>query len=169
MEDVFAVVQQDWAARGCGSGVGTSRLTHICWADDTWLLANSAEELGWMIGSLEAAARRVAGLELQLANCTWARIQRRGVDMPELRPTEGAANLRRMAELPQGKCLGNLGAFVQVDVGRQAEVAEIARTAWEAFQARQVLWRAPGHLTQKLRVLHMTVCASMSWASGTRQ
>lgn len=150
----LSALQQEWAARGCGLQVGDSRVTHICWADDTWLLARSAAGLDWIVGPLEQVARRVVGLKLRLSPCTWARIQRHGVNMPGLRPTESCTNLLRLTELQAGKCLWVLGAYVQSD-GRHD--AEIVRTAWAAFHARQALWRAPGHLTQNLKVLQMTV------------
>lgn len=82
MEDVFSSLES--VARGCGPQVGDCCLTHIRWAVGTLLLANSAAEPDWLVGSVERAARRVAGLELRLSKCTWARFQRRGVKMPEL-------------------------------------------------------------------------------------
>lgn len=60
---------------------------HICWADDTWLLAASAEQLSFMVLSLDQAALRMAGMELRLSKCQWTRIQRQGQELPELSPT----------------------------------------------------------------------------------
>lgn len=51
--------------------------------------------------------------------------------------------------------------------GHDKEYREVVRTACAAFYAWQVMWRAPGHLTQKLWLLQMTVSASMSWAAAT--
>lgn len=86
---IFASVQEAWAARGCRLEIGKDRLTHICWAEDTLLIAKSAARLDWVIGTLDQAAREIAGLD-----------QRRGEDAPALPPTEECDNLRRMAELP---------------------------------------------------------------------
>lgn len=66
MEEVFKVVMQQWRARGCGLSIDGSYMTHICWADDTWLSAKTAAELDWMIGALEKAAHDIAGLDLRL-------------------------------------------------------------------------------------------------------
>lgn len=156
-------------ARECGLSIDGSRLTHICRADDTWLLARLATELDWMIGALEQTAHDLAGLDLRLGKCTWARIQRSGRDAAELRPTSTCGNLHRMAELPAGQCLRVLSAYVQTDGSRDLEFKEVIRVAWAAFHAKQALWRTPGHLVQKLRVLQMKVFASMSWVVGTRR
>lgn len=56
---------------------------------------------------------RLAVLELRLGQCMWAHIQRRGEDVPPLRPTEVCFNLRRMAELPAGHCLRIV--YIQTD------------------------------------------------------
>lgn len=53
-------------------------------------------ELDGMIGFLEQATHDLAGLDLRLGKCTWARIQRRGRDAAEFRPTPNCRNLRRM-------------------------------------------------------------------------
>lgn len=124
MEEVFEAVKPQWEARGCGLSIDGSRMTHICWAYDMWLIAQSAAELDWMIGSLEQAAHDIVGLDLRLGKCKWARIHRRGRDAPELRPSAARGNLRRMTELPAGQCLGVLGAYVQTDGGHDLEYKE---------------------------------------------
>lgn len=85
--------------------------------------------------------------------------------MPELRCT----NLLRMAKRTEGLCLRVLGACFQTGGAHEAGFAEVVRTGWAACHVWQALWRAPGHLTQKLRLLQMMIFASMSWPSGTRR
>lgn len=52
-----------------------------------------------------------------------------------------------------------LGAYVHRDGGHDLEHKETIRVARAAFHSRQALWRTPGQLVQKLRVLQMTVLA----------
>lgn len=118
-------------------------MTPACWADDTWLIAKSAAESNWMIS--------------EAWRSTWASIQQNGRDMQDAASPE-CSNLGRMTELPAGQCLRVLGAYVQTDGAHDQEYKEVVRVAWAAYHARQTLWRTPGRIVQKLRVLQMTVC-----------
>lgn len=53
-----------------------------------------------------------------MGNCLWARIQRSGVDKPELRPSQACANLSRTEVLAAG-CSRDLGARVQTGGGHE--------------------------------------------------
>lgn len=55
MEAVFEAVKPLLDERRCGLDIDGSRLTRSCWADGTWLLANTAAELDWMIRALETS------------------------------------------------------------------------------------------------------------------
>lgn len=97
------------------------------------------------------------------------RIHRQGQDLPVLRPTFAhRGNLMEMQETQPGACMKVVGEYVQSDGGRHQEFLAVGRTAWAAFHACTALWSTPGHLASKLRLLHFTVFAPVSWTAGTR-
>lgn len=72
MEDAVDSKREAWVRLGLGFKLGEHVLTCLAWADDTWLVAASAEGLNSMIGILKDIAWRTACLQLRPEKCTWA-------------------------------------------------------------------------------------------------
>lgn len=76
----------------------------------------AAPKLDYMIGVSRRVAKRVAGLELRLENCTCAEVSRRVA----LGATVHAAgphthHVQHMAKAPPITCLKVLGAYIQLE------------------------------------------------------
>lgn len=159
----------DGGRKGLQSRRDTQRVMYICWADDTWIFAKSAKGVRYLVHTAEEAVARMARMEIRQSKCPRMRIQRQGTYCEELRSAAQSANLLKMKESPARSCINEVGSDVQPDGFQHLEFRCVGRVAWAACHAQKALWNAPGQLRSNLRVLHITVFASLAWTAGTRQ
>lgn len=150
-----------------GMGIHDDRIvTHLVWADDTWLLAGSPEHLAVMIQELRDAMQEKIGLLLRPEKCTIARF---GPDSSRPPSSDLPEVLRTMPRAQGSTCLRVLGDFVQVGLEYETEWASRRSAAWKAYHLRRPLWGRKHHAPEKLRMLHLSVFPSLSlvrWVSS---
>lgn len=78
------------------------------------------------------------------------------------------AEVLAMPQTQTAKPLRILGALVGTVADRESEFTAMIAKAWVAYHSEAVLWRTRGSLAAKFRILHLSVFACFSWASGTR-
>lgn len=101
-EDVCSEVKSLWERLGYGVVIQGYRLTVlVAWTGGTWMIAKSIHEFEEaMMADLRETAQRRADLELRIARCTWAPLQRQDQDQPEPRATHNHPNLQAMRGPP---------------------------------------------------------------------
>lgn len=90
VQDVLRPLAASWRARGLG--VPTEWVTHLVWADDTWIMAQTPEHLAVMIDELQRAMCSSVGFVLsEVPSC----------DVPSRRPdvVAGSGRLRPSGSL----------------------------------------------------------------------
>lgn len=71
LQDALADPEARWASDGAGLDVGgQSPLTHLCWADDTWLFAASMRHAAYQVRTLRQEVEPT-GLLVRLEKCAW--------------------------------------------------------------------------------------------------
>lgn len=104
IEDFVGEAREDWSAQPCGLWVDSELLRVLAWADDTWLFAVTDARVDAVIAILRRVAKQVAGLELPLKKCIWAKVCRRRTAASAL-PTEASRD--RSTRRAVRKCATN--------------------------------------------------------------
>lgn len=166
VQDVVKELSASWKEHGLGIPIaGAEWVTHLIWADDTWITPQSPEALAVTITELQDAMSKSIGLSLHPEKCTVARI---GPDSHVPAFDQLPPVLQEMTRATGTTCLRVLGDSVQLDPGHLEEWEHKRKNAWRGHHARKAFWGPRGHEPNKLRMLHMATCLVVSWCSGFR-
>ena len=162
LQDALQDCRAEWAVCGYGVPIDGRRVTHLVWADDTWLVATSQEVLAAMYTSLQDAAWRKVGLRLRPEKCSVACFGTTD-DADAIVP-----ELQDVPVVTGTSCIRLLGDHVQAGGGFATEFALRREAAWKAWHLRKKFWKQPKALGIKLRMQHMVVFPTLSWCAGCR-
>lgn len=95
-------IHTSWSATGHGSWLDGVGITHVAWADDTWVLASTQSGLDSMVSQLSPHAWKTAGLAIHWDKCAYAEATREVLQLPDDR---SAPMLAQMHHHGQGACL----------------------------------------------------------------
>lgn len=128
LQDCTQELQESWLQRGFGLELQSRVLTHLAWADNTWLMDSTQLGLDTMWCELRDAAWKAAGLEIKWGKCSYANCSR---DPTPAQST--CAQLQRIPEATDGTCVRVLGGAVQVGKEYSGEWDAVRRECWSAF------------------------------------
>jgi hypothetical protein len=165
LDGALQEVSTIWQKRGYGSNIGHEirgrRLTHIAFADDQTLIANSWLSLRRMIELLRDALLR-RGLSLHPSKCKVQTNQTGSFRRGTFRIAEGFS----VEILQEGQCLELLGTVLSLTDVTGYEISHRVAVGWRKFWSmRQLLLNHTYSLKKRLKLFASTVSGTILWAA----
>lgn len=169
LQDCLEPLHEEWTRNGRGVSLDSRTLTHVAWADDTWLLDATRAGLESMLRDVATRADLETGLVLRWDKCSVAEVVHRDARHKETEPPlEEFPHLAQTSLVADGTCMRLLGAVVQVGHEYTDEWNTIRKKCWKAFHARTKFWRVKMQACHKIRMLQMAVFPVLNWCSASR-
>lgn len=139
LQDLLEPLHKSWTERGLGILVDDDALTHLAWADDTWIFGSCPCDADQMLPELETEAARSTGLLIRWDKCSVADIRPNGREAVGTPPPTHV--LHKMKRIADGDCVRMLGAMLQIGTKYRGEWDTTKQKCWKAFYLRRRFWK----------------------------
>lgn len=130
-------------------------LTHLAWADDTWLFSDNPASAEIMLSELESVGARETALLFRWDKCTVMEVPREAPQPePEADSKPHTKVLHKMARADRGHCVRLMGATTQLGAQYRGERLATRQTCWAVFYLRRRFWRLRWFGVAKMRACY---------------
>lgn len=145
-----------WVLQDC---LDERTMTHVAWADDTWLLDATRAGLEEMLRDVATRAEVETGLIPRWDKCWVAEVMHRGASpAAEQPPLTAFPLLSKTSIVADSTCSRLLGAVVQSRPDTYADEWHVLRRkCWAVFHARTRFWKIKQHSLHKVTMLQMAI------------
>lgn len=157
LQDTFEPLHESWSRRGFGLAMDAETITHLVWADDTWVVSHDTRSLYTVLTDLSQTAEKETGLEI------WWDIYNLAIrgEQKDQETVIEPADTPMLAKVSRGERLTWLRATTQIGTA-------VDRKCWIAFSLRRRFRGVRGRARDKMRMLHTCIFLVFTWCSGSR-